>query len=181
MSTARSSATVADPVRLDPVRLDPAPLDAATLARIDALVAAHQALPGALLPLLHAVQGELGHLPAAALARIASGLNLSRAEVHGVVSFYPHFRSAPPAAHVLHLCHAEACQALGARALEAQARARLRPDAAGASADGSVTLLPVACLGLCACAPSALLDGEPHGRLDAATLDALLDACGAAR
>ena len=104
-----------------------------------------------------------------------TALNLSRAEVHGVVSFYHDFRKAPPGTHVLKLCRAEACQSMGADALAAEARERLRIDWGETSADGRVTLEPVFCLGLCACAPAAMLDGKVVGGLDRARLGALLD------
>lgn len=132
-------------------------------------------LPGALLPILHAVQDQLGYVPPASVPLIAGRLNLSRAEVHGVVSFYHHFRTVPPGRHVLQLCRAEACQALGARDLAARLQERLGVDFHGTTADGRVTLEAVYCLGQCAVAPALMLDGKPHGRLDARALDALLD------
>lgn len=132
---------------------------------------------GSLLPILHRVQDALGHVPAAAIPLIASALNLSRAEVHGVVSFYHHFRSQAPGSHVLKLCRAEACQAMGARALERHIKARLAVEFGATTADGSITLEPVYCLGNCACAPSALLDDQLHGRLSIEKMDRLIDAC----
>lgn len=144
---------------------------------VQAAIAAHAARPGALLPLLHEVQDRLGHVPPAAVPLIAAGLNLSRAEVHGVVTFYHHFRSAPPGRHVLRLCRAEACQAVGALALERQLKQCLHIDYHGTSADGAVTLEPVYCLGNCAAGPALMLDGHVHGRVDATALDALLQAC----
>ena len=131
-------------------------------------------VPGGLLPLLHAVHDALGFIPADAVPAIARSLRLSRAEVHGVISFYHDFRSAPAARHVLQICRAEACQAMGARALEAHARKRLGIDYGGTTADGAITLEPVYCLGNCACSPSVRLDDEIHARVDAARLDALL-------
>lgn len=153
-------------------------LDAGMAQRVEAIVAAHVAMPGALLPVLHAVQAELGWVPPAALPLIAAGLNLSRAEVHGVCSFYHDFRTAPPARHQLKLCRAEACQAMGARALEAHLRQRHELAMGSSRADGSLSLDAVYCLGNCACAPSAMLDGQVHGRLDTERLDALLAGCG---
>jgi formate dehydrogenase subunit gamma len=144
---------------------DPDPL--ATVARI---CARFVAVEGALLPLLHAVQEELGHVPADAVPVIADALNLSRAEVHGVVSFYHDYRSAPAGRHIVKLCRAESCQARGAAAIEAAAEARLGVAMGGTRADGAVTLEPVYCLGLCAIGPSALVDGVPHARLDDAAL-----------
>ncbi len=132
-------------------------------------------LPGALLPILHAIQDGLGHVPPAAVPLIAEALNLSRAEVHGVISFYHHFRTVAPGRHVLRLCRAEACQAMGARALEARLLERTGVDFHGTTADGALTIEPVYCLGNCACAPSLMLDDEVHGRIDADALDALLD------
>ncbi len=158
-----------------------APLPAADQAQVLAAVERLRDLPGALLPILHAIQDALGHVPAAAVPIVAQGLNLSRADVHGVISFYHHFRSAPPGRHVLQLCRAEACQAMGARALERRLRERLRIGFHETTADGTVTLEPVYCLGNCACAPSAVLDGEVRGRLVADALDQWLDGCGVAR
>jgi len=158
-----------------------ASLPAADRAQVLAAVERLRDLPGALLPILHAIQDALGHVPAAAVPVIAQGLNLSRAEVHGVISFYHHFRSEPPGRHVLQLCRAEACQAMGARELERRLRERLHIGFHQTTADGAVTLEPVYCLGNCACAPSAMLDGEVHGRLGAEALDQWLDDCGVAR
>lgn len=134
--------------------------------RIAEIIARHQALEGPLLPILHAVQHELGHVPPAATPQIAEALNLSVAEVHGVTSFYHDFRDAPAGRRVLKLCRAEACQAMGCERLAEQARARLGLDWHETSANGAITLEPVFCLGLCACGPSAMLDGEVIGRLD---------------
>lgn len=160
---------------------DATPLSEAAQARVLAAVERLRDLPGALLPILHAIQDALGHVPPAAVPVIAQNLNLSRAEVHGVISFYHHFRSAPPGRHVLQLCRAEACQAMGARALERHLRDRLHIDFHQTTADGALTLEPVYCLGNCACAPSAMLDGAVHGRLGAADVDRLLDGCGVPR
>jgi len=132
-------------------------------------------VPGPLLEVLHAVQRQLGFVPPAALPVLAAELNLSRAEVHGIVSFYHDFRSAPPGHHVLKLCRAEACQSMGADVLAALARERLRIGWGETTPDGRVTLEPVFCLGLCACAPAAMLDGKVVGGLDWARLGALLD------
>lgn len=131
-------------------------------------------LEGALLPILHAVQAEFGHVPQEALPQIARALNISRAEVHGVMSFYHDFRERPAGRHVVKLCRAEACQAMGADRIAAHARAALGVDFHETTADDRVTLEPVFCLGLCACGPAALIDGKLHGRVDAARLDALL-------
>jgi formate dehydrogenase subunit gamma len=130
--------------------------------------------PGPLLEILHEVQTLLGCVPPEAIPVIAAALNLSRAEVHGTASFYHHFRQSPSGEHVLRLCRAEACQSMGALELEALACERLSIAPGQTSPDGSVTLETVYCLGLCACAPAAMLDGEVHGRLDRARLEALL-------
>ncbi len=144
-------------------------------AAVAAALAEHAGAPGPLLEVLIAVQRRLGCIPDAAVAPIAEALNLSRAEVHGVRSFYPMLRREPPGRHVLQLCRAEACMALGARALERHALARLGVPWRGTTPDGAVTLEPVYCLGLCACAPALLADGEPLGRVTAERLDALLE------
>lgn len=154
---------------------DPLPLS--QQEAVQAAIAAHAARPGALLPLLHELQDRLGYVPPAAVPLVASALNLSRAEVHGVVTFYHHFRSEPPGRHVLRLCRAEACQAVGALALEQHARQCLGVDYHGTSADGAITLEPVYCLGNCAAGPSLMLDEAVHGRVDAAALEALLRTC----
>jgi formate dehydrogenase subunit gamma len=146
--------------------------------RADAIIARHARLEGALLPILHALQDEFGCVPPEAVPAIAEALNISRAEVHGVISFYHDFRSAPPGRHVLKLCRAEACQSMGADRLAARLLAELGLAWGGTTGDGSLTVEPVFCLGLCACAPAGLLDGEPLARLDDAALAA---ACGMAR
>ncbi len=127
-----------------------------------------------MLPILHALQEAFGHVPEAAVRMVAEALNLSRAEVHGVVTFYHDFRDAPAGRHVLKLCRAEACQAAGGDALAARAEARLGVAMGATAPDGDVTLEPVYCLGLCATAPSAMIDGRLVGRLDQQRLDALL-------
>lgn len=131
-------------------------------------------LPGALLPVLHEVQHHLGYVPKDAVPAIAEGLNLSRAEVHGVISFYHHFRSEPAGAHVVQVCRAEACQAVGGRALEAHIKAKLDVDYGETTADGKVTLEPVYCLGNCACGPSVQVGERLHARVSAAGFDTLV-------
>ena len=143
-------------------------------AAVDAAITAHRHLEGALLPILHAVQDGLGWVPEGAVAAIAQALNLSRAEVHGVLSFYHDFRRAPPGRHVLRVCAAEACQAMGARQLQAHAERCIGVRGHGTSADGRFSLEPVYCLGNCALSPAVLLDGELHGRVTPERLDALL-------
>ena len=130
-----------------------------------------------LLPILHRIHDALGHVPYAAIPPVAHALNLSRAEVHGVVSFYHHFRREAPGSHVIKLCRAEACQAKGSRALERHLKARLAVEFGETTSDGRITLEPVYCLGNCACAPSAMLDDQVHGRLSAEKIDRLIDAC----
>ncbi|MBI2799124.1 MAG: formate dehydrogenase subunit gamma [Gammaproteobacteria bacterium] len=134
----------------------------------------HGDAPGALLPVLHAIQDALHHIPVSAIDAVAQRLNLSRADIHGVISFYHDFRHEPPGRHIVRLCRAEACQAMGGRALEDDLRSRLQIDFRGTTADGNVTLEPVYCFGACACAPAAMIDGTLHGRLDTMRLAALL-------
>lgn len=143
--------------------------------RATALIIAFIGSEGPLLPILHALQDEFGYINQAAEPLIADALNISRAEVHGVVSFYHDFRRAPAGRHVLKLCCAEACQAAGGQAFAVRAQQRLGIALGSTAADGSLTLEPVYCLGLCATAPSAMLDGRVVGRLDDSRFDALLD------
>lgn len=143
--------------------------------RAAAIIAAEAGREGAALPILHALQAEFGHVPRDAIPLIAKALNITRAEMHGIVTFYHDFRDHPPGRHVLRLCRAEACQAMGADALAAHACAQLEVDWHGTTPDGAVTLEPVFCLGLCAVGPAGMLDGRPLGRLDAARLDAELE------
>jgi len=138
------------------------------------IIGALRGVDGPALPILHALQKEFGFIHDEAIERVAHALNLSRAEVHGIVSFYHDFRSAPAGRHVLKLCRAEACQSRGGDALADHAKARLHLDWSETAPNGAVTLEPVYCLGLCACAPAAMLDGKPVGRLDRERLDAPL-------
>ncbi len=147
----------------------------ATLAAIRDVIGSFAARQDNLLPILHGIQAALGFVPAAAVPSIAEALNLSRAEVHGVISFYHHFRRVAPGRHVLKLCRAEACQSMGSRTIEAHVRKRLGIGFNETSADGAVTLEPVYCLGNCACAPSAMLDDQVHGRLSMEAIDRLID------
>jgi formate dehydrogenase subunit gamma len=132
---------------------------------VTAAVARLKSTAGALLPVLHAVQRELGYVPPAAVPLIADGLNLSRAEVHGVISFYHYFRNTPPGRHTIHMCRAEACQAMNQRALEAHARRSLGIDFHQTTANGAFSFEPVYCLGNCACSPAVMVDGELYGRV----------------
>ena len=140
------------------------------------IIADHAGQEGAALPILHALQHEFGCVPTDAVPMVAKVLNLTRAEVHGIVTFYHEFRRTPPGRHVLRLCRAEACQSMGADAVAADVRAQLGVDWNGTTEDGAVTLEPVFCLGLCAIGPAALLDDTPLARLNAATLVAALEA-----
>jgi len=157
----------------NPPSLD-ATLPAPARERVAAIVAELKHKPGALLPILHAVQDALGHISPACVPLLAQELNLSRAEVHGVISFYHYFRSMPAGKHTIYLCRAEACQAMGARALETHAQRKLGIGFHETTADGVFTLEPVYCLGNCACSPSLLVDGDVHGRVDPERFDALL-------
>ena len=141
---------------------------------VRAAVASHRQIPGALLPILHALQDRLGYIPPEALPLIAKALNVSRAEVHGVVTFYPHFRASPPGRHCIRICRAEACQAMGAERLCAHAQAALQVEMHGTTPDGGFTLEPVYCLGNCACAPAIMIDGELYGRVLPQRFDAIL-------
>jgi formate dehydrogenase subunit gamma len=132
--------------------------------------------PGALLPVLHGVQDLLGYVPEQAVPLIALELNLSRADVHGVISFYHYFRKNPAGRHVIHLCRAESCQAMGAAPLEQHVKQRLGIDFHETTADGAYTLEPVYCLGNCACSPAMMVDGELKGRVTPDRFDAWLAA-----
>lgn len=138
------------------------------------IIAEHAKQEGATLVILHALQEAFGYVPEAAIPMVAQALNLSRAEVHGVFTFYHDFRHKPAGRHVLKLCRAEACQAAGGDALAARAESKLGVSLGNTTADDRVTLEPIYCLGLCATAPSAMLDGRLIGRLNEKRLDALL-------
>ncbi len=132
-------------------------------------------LPGALLPILHALQEEFGYIDPEAVPLVAHALNLSQADVHGVISFYHDFRRTPPGRHVLRLCRAEACQAMGCESLVAHDEKRLGVKLGETTSDGSFTVEPVYCLGNCALSPSAMLDGKPYGRVSPQVADFLID------
>ena len=146
----------------------------AVTQRVEEILSRHKGREGALLPILHDVQADFGHVPEAALPVIAQALSLSRAEVHGVVSFYHDFRQHPAGTHVVKLCRAEACQAMGADRVADHAKRKLGVDFHETTKDGKVTLEPVFCLGLCACGPAALVDGKLMGRVDEAAVDRIL-------
>lgn len=141
---------------------------------ISGLVDQFKDLPGALLPLLHAVQSEVGYVPDSAVPVIAKGLNLSRAEVHGVISFYHDFKTHPVGRHSVQICRAEACQSMGSRLLESHAKEALEIDYGETTADGNITLEPVYCLGNCACSPSVRIDDRIYARVDQNRFDALI-------
>ena len=145
------------------------------------IIRALKHVEGALLPILHAIQDEFGYVDAAAVPVIADELNLTRAEVHGVVGFYHDFRKQAPGRHIVKICRAEACQSVGGRESEAHARQRLNADFHETSADGRYTLDPVYCLGNCACGPSAMIDGKLHGRVTPKRFDQLIYALEARR
>ncbi len=144
--------------------------------RIQAQIVQFRDRPGALLPLLHAIQAEFGYVPPSAVPAIASGLNLSRAEVHGVIAYYTHFHDHPLGRHVVQVCRAESCKACGADELVERAAHTLDCAFDSTRADGAVTLESVYCLGLCAISPAASIDGKLYGRLSHERFDALLDA-----
>ena len=132
-------------------------------------------VPGGLLPLLHAVQEALGYVPPEVIPKLADGMGLSRAEVHGVIGFYHDFHVSPGGETTIHLCRAEACQAMGSRALEAHVKARLGIDYGETTADGKYRLEPVYCLGNCSCAPSVRIDDDVHARVSPDTFDRLVE------
>jgi formate dehydrogenase subunit gamma len=135
-----------------------------------AVIASHAGMRGAMLPLLHAVQEAIGYVPDDLVPEIASALNISKADVHGVITFYHDFRRRPAGAHVVKICRAEACQARGGAAIEAAAAEQFGIALGSSSTDGRVTLEPIYCLGLCAVGPAALVDGVPVARVDAAKI-----------
>ena len=141
---------------------------------VDALCAQLKGLPGPLMPILHAVQQKLGFVPHDAVPMIARELNLSIAEVHGVVTFYHYFRKERGGRHVVHVCRAEACQSRGAAALEAHAKRSLGVEFHGTTSDGALSLEPVYCLGNCALGPSIMIDQRLHGRVSPRSFDALM-------
>src|ERR1041385_3886689 len=128
-------------------------------------IGALEHIPGALLPILHALQDEFGYIHSEAVPLIAKALNLSQAEVHGCISFYHDFRHEAPGRHVLKMCRAEACQSMGCEKTIQHVEKRLSVKLGETTSDGSFTIEPVYCLGLCALSPSAMLDGEPYGRV----------------
>jgi len=150
----------------------PASTDIAS--RTSAVINQLRGLEGPLLPILHGIQDEFGYVPGEALPVIAEALNISNAEVHGVVTFYHDYRNHPAGRHVLKICRAEACQSMGGDAMAARLQQLLGIGFHETATDGSVTLEPIYCLGLCACAPAAMLDGEVIGRLDEEKLEEIV-------
>ena len=144
------------------------------LETVRRIVADMKNRPGPLIEVLHAVQAALGYVPAAAVPIVAEALNLSRAEVHGVVTFYHFFRETPPGKHTVHICRAEACQSMGANALVAHARKRLGVDFHETTRDGVFSLESVFCLGNCALSPAAMIDGQLYGRVTPERFDQLV-------
>ena len=151
-----------------------APLDSQTQETVSAVVERLKDTPGALLPILHGIQDALGYIPPAAVPTIAEGLNISRADVHGVISFYHYFRDTKPGRHTIHLCRAEACQSMNQKATEAHAKQKLGVDFHGTTANGAFTLEPVYCLGNCAASPAVMVDGELYGRVTPDRFDAIV-------
>ena len=140
------------------------------------IIARHAKQKGAMLPILHELQDIFGHVPRAAVPLVAEALNLSRAEVHGVVTFYHDYRAEPAGRHVVKLCQAESCQSVGARELARHVCSTLGVSMGGTTADGRITVEAVYCLGLCACSPSAMFDGVVKARMTPAKADRLLEA-----
>ena len=145
-------------------------------AAVEAVIAQLKAMPGAMLPILHGVQDAVGYIPPQVVQLIADELNLSRAEVHGVVTYYHHFRQTPPGRHVVQVCRAEACQSVGGEALAAHAKAALACDFHETTADGVFSLESVYCLGQCACGPAVMMGDELYARMSPGKFDSLLDA-----
>jgi len=148
-------------------------IDQASQAKVEQIISALKHKPGALLPILHGVQDSLGYIPDTAISAIASALNQSRAEIHGVISFYHQFRTNPPGKHVIQICRAEACQSMGARELEAHVKQTLGVDFHQTTADREITLEAVYCLGNCACSPSVRVDDQILGRMTTDKFDQL--------
>jgi len=145
-----------------------------TVSVVSAAILKYAQIPGGLMPLLHEIQAGLGYIPGESVGEIARGMGLSRAEVHGVISFYHDFREQPRGRTTIQLCRAEACQAVGSRQLEAHAKQRLGIDYGGTTSDGRFSLDRVFCLGNCACGPSVRIGDDIFARVDAERFDRLL-------
>ena len=146
-----------------------------TTQAVQEVIAALKDKPGALLPILHGIQAALGYIPTDSVPVIAKALNLSRAEVHGVVSFYHYFRDTPPGKHTIYLCRAESCQAMGSAELEVHAKHKLGIDFHETTENGQFSLEPVYCLGNCACSPAMQIDEAIYGRVSASTFDDIIN------
>jgi formate dehydrogenase subunit gamma len=146
----------------------------ASHAEVHDIIAKLKDIPGALLPILHGIQDKLGYIPAETVPDIAKALNLSRAEVHGVISFYHYFRETPPGKTTIHICRAESCQAMGGKHLEAHVKNKLGIDYHETTADGAFSLEPVYCLGLCAASPSMQVGEQLYGRVSADLFDCVI-------
>lgn len=144
------------------------------LTQIQTIIEQYQTMPGALLPILHAIQDQFGFVPADAVPLISEGLNLSRAEVHGVISYYHFFKTQPVGQHVIQLCRAESCQAMGADSLAEHTKKILNCDFHETTQDGVFTLEPVYCLGQCACSPAMMIDDDVYARVSTTKLDKLI-------
>jgi formate dehydrogenase subunit gamma len=144
-------------------------------ATVQEITTALKDKPGALLPILHAIQDAMGYVPEESVPAIAKALNLSRAEVHGVISFYHYFRETKPGKHTIHLCRAESCQAMGGKQLEQHVKNRLGIDFHETTADGEFSLEPVYCLGNCACSPAMQIGNEIYGRVSANSFDTTIN------
>ena len=156
------------------------PVEAPELLTVSRLLPEFKYMPGGLMPLLHAIQEALGFIPASAVPMVAEAMNLSRAEVHGVITYYHFFRSTPPGQHVVQVCRAEACRACGSEELWAQAQSLLGCGAHETSADGKFSLEPVYCLGLCASSPAVQIDDKMHARMTEAKFSAVVAKLGSA-
>ncbi|MCM5705508.1 formate dehydrogenase subunit gamma [Larsenimonas salina] len=146
-----------------------------TPALIQEVIDAHKALPGAMLPILHAIQDRFGYIPDAAIPLISETLSCTRADIHGIITFYHHFRTQPAGRNVIHVCRAEACQAVGSRQLEAHIKKTLNVDYHQTTLDHEFTLEPVYCLGNCACGPSIRVNDDIHGRVTPTRFEELAD------
>ena len=146
------------------------------IAAVRQIIQSQKSAPGAMLPVLHDIQDLVGHIPAEAVPMIADALNVSRAEVHGVISYYHHFRSHPAGRHVVQICRAEACQSRGANALVDHARQALGCDFHHTTPEGDITLEPVYCLGLCAVGPNITIGDDLHARVTPERFNALINA-----
>ncbi|MGZ4955328.1 MAG: formate dehydrogenase subunit gamma [Methylobacter sp.] len=146
-----------------------------TQSTVQEIIAALKDKPGALLPILHGIQDAMGYIPTESVPDIATALSLSRAEVHGVISFYHYFRDTPPGKQTIHLCRAESCQSMGGRKLEEHVKSKLGIDFHETTADGKFSLEPVYCLGNCACSPAMQIGKEIYGRVSADSFDAIIN------